>query len=51
MAESNHTFAYFTPSLRATAAAILVSVDTLIWLCTCFAAAGPVILSGVTLRK
>jgi hypothetical protein len=47
MAEPNHTFAFFTTPLRATAAAILVSVDTLIWLCICFAAAGPMILSGI----
>jgi hypothetical protein len=47
MAEPNHTFAFFTTPLRATAAAILVSIDTLIWLCICFAAAGPMILSGI----
>jgi hypothetical protein len=47
MAEPNHTFAFFTTPLRATAAAILISIDTLIWLCICFAAAGPMILSGV----
>jgi hypothetical protein len=47
IAGPNHTFAFFTTPLRATAAAILVSIDTLIWLCICFAAAGPMILSGV----
>jgi hypothetical protein len=47
IAEPNHTFAFFTTPLRATAAAILVSIDTLIWLCICFAAAGPMVLSGI----
>ena len=47
IAKPNRTFAFFSTPLRAVWAAILVTIDTLLWLCICFAAAGPMILSGV----
>jgi len=43
----SRTNALLTTIPRAAIAAFLVSLDTLIWLCICFAAAGPMIFSGI----
>lgn len=42
----NHWRYLFTP-IRAVVAVVIVSIDTLLWLCLCFAFAGPMVLSGI----
>lgn len=45
--ELSHTSSYLVVLPGAILAGIMVSIDTIIWLCTCFAFAGPMILSGL----
>lgn len=46
-AKPGRAYPFLKTPIRALVAAILVAVDTLIWLCICFAAAGPMLLSGI----
>lgn len=46
-ARPGRTIGFFGAPFQATGAALLVGLDTLIWLGVCFAAAGPMIVSGV----
>ncbi|QKX64749.1 uncharacterized protein TRUGW13939_11925 [Talaromyces rugulosus] len=45
--ELSRSSSYLVVLPAAILAGIMVSVDTIIWLCTCFAFAGPMILSGL----
>ncbi len=47
MPRLDNTWSFFMTPLRFLIATAIVSTDTLIWLCLCFAFAGPMILSGV----
>ncbi|KAH7386421.1 hypothetical protein BKA64DRAFT_748084 [Cadophora sp. MPI-SDFR-AT-0126] len=47
MPRLDNTWSFFMTPLRFLVAATIVLTDTIIWLCLCFAFAGPMILSGV----
>ncbi|KAL5331925.1 hypothetical protein ACEPPN_001465 [Leptodophora sp. 'Broadleaf-Isolate-01'] len=47
MPRLDNTWSFFMTPLRFLVAAAIVLTDTIIWLCLCFAFAGPMILSGV----